>query len=152
MRKPSILLTLLLLTVLLAASCSHRQMPPSEPLAPPPVKEQVWQLVRMQGKAVDTDGKVPTLVFNPEASTASGTAFCNHYSFACSLRANGDHYDLQLTPWGSTKMACPEADMNAEQRYFSLLEKASALRLTASTLTLLRGNRETLYFELRNNP
>lgn len=147
-------LILTLLPMLLAAACSPKQ--PPVPAAPPLEVErgQVWQLVRMQGRPLDRSKKAPTLLFNPAAGTATGTAHCNEYTFHYRLQhprqaPEGDSYDVQLTFWGSGSMECPEGDMNAERRYLGLLGKATSLRLTATAMTLYQKEREILHYELQ---
>ena len=121
-------------------------------------KSQTWQLVAIQGRPIHSATQSPshavTLIFNPEAGTATGQSYCNSYTFRCTLknpeqRLDGDYYELELTPWGSGTLNCPEADKNAEARYLAFLAKATRLRLTATTLTLFRQDKEILHYELR---
>ena len=95
-----------------------------------------------------------SLVINPDAGVATGFAYCNEYTFKLELvlagsQPDGDYYTIHLGLWGSGNLSCPEADMNAEQRYLSLLAKASRLRITATTLTLFQRDKEILHFELK---
>lgn len=119
-----------------------------------PQKEQVWQLVRQQGRPLPARSATITLIVNPEAGIAGGQAPCNPYSFSCTLShplcsSDGDFYDLTLKSLSSGSTLCTEAEMNAEQRYLSALARATRLRLTATTLTLYQKDREILHYELQ---
>lgn len=147
-------LILLLLPWLMVSACSRKQAPVATEPPLTPERGQVWQLVALQGRTLDHNKKAPTLSLNPDTHTASGTAYCNEYTFNYTLShpqqlPEGDCYDLQLTFWGSGTTECPEGDMSAERRYLGLMEKATSLRLTATTLTLFQKNRELMHFELQ---
>lgn len=141
--------------MLIIACSSQRKATPTaanEPLIPQ--KEQVWQLVRLQGRPLPLHSTVTTLTINPEAGTANGHTHCNTYSFSCKIshadsRPDGDWYDLSLKLLGSGNVHCSEAEMNAESRYLATLGKATRMCLTATTLTIYQKDKETLYFELQ---
>ncbi len=114
-------------------------------------KEQVWQLTTMRGKPIKAS---ITISFNTEASTLNGKATCNTYSANCRLNYSssspqGCLYNIAVANLSSGPTLCPEADMNVETRYLSLLAKADALLLTPYNLTLLQNDKEILHFELR---
>ena len=95
-----------------------------------------------------------TLVLNTEAGALNGKAWCNRYfaDFTCRLditSAEGTRYNLKISYLGTDELQCPEVDMDAEARYFSLLAKADACLLTAYSLTFYRGGKEIMYFELQ---
>lgn len=129
------------------ATCSLLLAPDHCPLTTPN-----YQLVRMQGRALERGiGDPPTLRFNPEAGTATGKGFCNQYTFLYSLGKNDPQRQrrtIRLTPWGCGNIECPEGNMNREKRYLSLLERATSLSVTSTTLTLYQRDKEVLYFEL----
>lgn len=117
-------------------------------------KGQVWQLVNLRGKELSRQDGVVTLVFNPEAGTLSGQMPCNRYyaDFThrlLSLSEAGCRYALAIEYLGSGQVACPEADMNAEQRYLALLPRATACVLTPYSLTLFQKDKELMKFELQ---
>ncbi|MBR1550613.1 MAG: META domain-containing protein [Bacteroidales bacterium] len=154
--KQRSLLTLLL--VLLLASCGTGRPAFSSAPAPLPQKEQTWQLVALRGRSLDPAAAAPTLVVNPEAGTLSGFAYCNQYFYQYTLRLetsqpDGDYYALSLRPPTSDlppiKTSCPEGKMNAESRYLLLLDKATRLRVTATTLTFYNKSKEILHFQLQ---
>lgn len=145
---------LALLSVLLPAACSAPRQSAGAPPPLVPQKEQVWQLVRMQGRPLPPRQPQTTLVVNPDAATMGGHTTCNTYSFSCDLGAprqepDADYYNVSLRLIGSGSVRCSEADMNAEDRYLITLGRATTMRLTATTLTLYQKNREILYFELQ---
>lgn len=143
---------LLTLALLLTACKASKTVAPADLLLPQ--KEQTWQLVARQGHPLNRTKAAPSLVINPDAGVATGFAYCNEYTFNLELvpagsQPDGDYYTIHLGLWGSGNLGCPESDMNAEQRYLSLLAKASLLRITATTLTLFQRDKEILHFELK---
>lgn len=149
----SILLSLL--AMLMVSACSSVSSPQTASLPQSTLdKNQTWLLVAIQGRSLDPAKKAPVIIFNPDAATASGVAYCNQYTYKYTLtpvaqQTDGDYYDLHLERWGSGYLECTVADMNAESRYLALLAKATRLRLTAYNLTLFQKNKEILYFELQ---
>ena len=145
-------LLLLILPLALSSCSTSRETFHADQL--PLSKVQTWQLAAIQGRNIDPGDKVPTIVINPEAGTATGHAYCNTYTFRCTLQhpdqqLDGDYYDLELSLWGSGSLGCPETEKNAEARYLSLLAKATRLRLNATNLTLFQKDKEILHFELQ---
>lgn len=117
--------------------------------AVPPAKEQTWQLVEMRGREVPRSSEAITLVLNPEAGTASGQSACNRYHAQLRLRAAADGFDMQLEGIGATRVQCPEAKMNREQRYLALLAKADHLRVAGYELELTQHGKTILKYELQ---
>lgn len=140
--------------VLVLASCGA-----SKPVADTALGEavsfdrhQVWQLVALKGKPVS--GPATTLILNSEAGALNGRSACNRYfaDFTQKLveqTAQGTRYALKISYLGVGETRCPDADMEAEARYLALLPKADACLLTEYTLTLYKGNKEILKFELQ---
>ena len=155
MKYRLIAFVLLVLCVPLAAGCGAQRpvaADMSEALAFD--KGQVWQLVSLRGKGLSRQDGVFTLMFNPEAGTLSGQMPCNGYyaDFShrlLSLSEAGCRYALAIEYLGSGQVACPEADMNAEQRYLALLPRATACVLTPYSLTLFQKDKELMKFELQ---
>ena len=146
----------LLLLLPLAWQCSSvKSAPaPADATALQFDKGQVWQLVSLRDKELPQSGAVVTLVLNPEAGTLNGRTSCNRYfaDFSARLRsqsAEGCRYELKVSYLGHDDVVCPDADMNAEERYFNLLPKADACLLTPYTLTLLQRGKEIMKFELQ---
>ena len=147
--------TLLLLTALLLASCGgSRKAPMGEAEALQFDKEQVWQLVSMRGKELKASDGIVTLMFYPEGKAIRGLIACNRYFADYTLRldkvtSDGTHYDLKMSDLSGGDVQCPEGDMAMQDRYLALLEKADACLLTPYSLTLFRGGKEVLKYELQ---
>lgn len=75
-----------------------------------------------------------TLTFS-EDGKLSGNTSCNRYFGEYQLR--GDR--LSFTPLGTTRMACPEALMNQEQRFLNALQAAERLSIDPTGALLLKG-------------
>ena len=119
-------------------------------------RNQTWQLVSMRGREVKpASGVSPTTIFfNTEAGTYGGHTACNGYggNFSASLisqDAEGDRYKLTLKPGATGSVGCPDAVMNAEERYLALLRKADGMLITAYSLSLTQRGKEILKFELQ---
>jgi heat shock protein HslJ len=77
-----------------------------------------WMLEDLGGAGV-IDNTMTTLEF-PEVGRVAGRGSCNR--FFGSVEVSGE--SLKFGQMGSTRMACPEAVMNQESRYFKALESA----------------------------
>ena len=147
---------LLLVAATVATACGGARKAQTTAADTPlvPQKEQVWQLVRQQGRPLPARSATITLTVNPEAGTAGGQSACNTYSYSCALghpacTPDGDWYDIRLVPIGSGSVECTEAEMNAEARYLATLGRATRMKLTATALTLYQKDKEILHYELQ---
>lgn len=108
-------------------------------------RNEVWQLVKIQNKEIHytNDRQAIILQFNPEAKGISGFSGCNNYfgQYKC------DNTSIFFTDLGSTRMACPDAQMTLENKFLPLLEKVNRYELTRYTLTLYQNERILLVFE-----
>lgn len=123
-------------------------------------KEQVWQLVAMQGKDLSKGGarqksaEEVLLMFHPESGTVRGRVACNRY-FADYKLTNGQSsvegtcYDFNVDYISGGDVQCPEGDMALQERYLSLLHRADACLLTPYVLTIFQKDKEILRFELK---
>jgi putative lipoprotein len=82
-----------------------------------------WVLEDLAGAGV-MDYVRATLEF-PEPGKVAGNGSCNR--FFGSATVTGDR--LTVSPLGATRMACPEAVMNQESRYFQALQGATRFTL-----------------------
>lgn len=146
---------LLLSALLLPIACGTPRGTAAAPTAPALEfdRHQVWLLTTMRGKPVSQSNTI-TLMLNAEAGALNGRAWCNRYfaDFSCRVdapSAEGTRYKINVSYLGTDGLHCPEADMDAEARYFALLAKADACLLTTYSLTLYRGAKEIMYFELQ---
>lgn len=121
-------------------------------------KEQVWQLVAMQGREVDKAHRKPStevlLMFHPESATVRGRVACNRYFADYKLQKGkttdaGTRYVLSVDYISGGDVQCPEGDMAIQDRYLALLDKADACLLTPYVLTLFQKDKEVLRFELQ---
>lgn len=113
-------------------------------------KDQTWQLVKIQGRDIPKNAKSVTLTLNPEAGTLSGQATCNTYSANFVIgnqRPDSEKFQFSISNFQFTDIRCPEADMNAEGRFFAALQKANNILVSENSLTLYRDNKELLHFE-----
>lgn len=114
-------------------------------------KDQVWQLVKIQGRDIPKNTKIVDLTFNPEASSFRGMTACNFYAGTYTLgeASPTDGRRPFSVDIGTGSILCPEADMNAEGRYVLIFQKANYLLVTEHTLILYQNDKEILRFELQ---
>lgn len=150
----NILKTLLpIVLALVAVSCKSNQettRPAENSLLPD--KSQTWQLVALNGREIPRNAKTVTLSFNPEAASFRGTTACNTYAGTYTLGSpspSDGRCSLSISTLESGSLRCPEADINAESRYLSLLQKTNSIFISQHTLTLYQRNKETLRFQLQ---
>ncbi len=77
-----------------------------------------WQLEDLGGAGV-IDNSMATLEF-PESGKVAGLGSCNRYFGSVEIAGES----IKFGQMGSTRMACPEAVMNQESKYFKALEAA----------------------------
>jgi len=109
-----------------------------------------WVLTRLSSMEEAPAEPEVTLVF--EGQRVSGSGGCNRYFAQVQGGAPGD---MTIGPIGSTRRACPEPDMDLEQRYFKLLRGAVKYSFLAGRLVLtVRGDRgfSTLIFVQKDTP
>lgn len=147
--KNIVKLLLPLVVALVAVACATVRVA-AEP--PQLAKEQTWQLVAIQGRAVNRSATPVTIVFNPETGNISGRAACNTYSATYSVASGvaGDKYEwcrLEIGNIGHADMQCPDAEMNAEMRYLALLKKCTLMASPYPQTKLLLGNNDKVLLE-----
>lgn len=92
-----------------------------------------WELASVGGAAAKAGGEAPTLEFD-QAGQASGNGGCNRYSGSFSQGGSA----LSFGPMMSTKRACADADMNAQETAFlSALSSVAGYRVSGGSLELL---------------
>lgn len=101
-----------------------------------------WQLVAIDGQDVAAD-VTTTLTFG-EDGRAGGSGGCNRYTANYVI----DGESLSLGVVVSTRMACPEPNMQHESAYFAALEAASSYALTERQLIIHFGEGQPLVFAL----
>jgi heat shock protein HslJ len=90
-----------------------------------------WMLVSIDGQAVPAGLKPPVVHF--EINSVRGSAGCNRFTAPVKETAPGE---LAIGPAAATKMACPPAEMELEQKFLALFEKASRYTFVAGQLAL----------------
>lgn len=143
---------LLFLAVLLAAACASSSSITHHSSLITLDKEQVWQLVQIQGREIDRSATPVTLIFNPETNTLRGQAACNTYSADYTIgnsTIENNKFQFTILNSQSSNIQCPETEMNAEARYLATLRKCTLLSATSTTLTLGNKNKDLLIFELQ---
>jgi putative lipoprotein len=114
--KPNLILVPLL--ALVASACAGE--PPREPA--PDLADTQWVVEDVGGRGVVD--RVESTLSIEASGRASGTGGCNRYfgdvTFAAGL--------IEFGTIGSTRMACPDAVMDQEQRFFAALASARGYR------------------------
>jgi heat shock protein HslJ len=124
---------------LAAAACTNDNL--LSPSALSTVRGTEWSLVTLNGTAVATTGRKPTLLLGND-NRASGFAGCNQFSGAYSLGSDS----LKFSNMAMTRMFCADtADL--EQGYVAALESIRAYRVSETTLELLDDQRVVAVFE-----
>ena len=143
------------LGVLVACFVLSRAAPGPAPIVPgedwDEIKNIMWKLDSIVNHEADALGRVEvTLQFLEDDSRLGGTAGCNRY-FGNYRRA--DEKTLEMGPFGSTMMACPEDVMDLERLYLQELEKVGRYRLTsAGDLELLNESGDPVLVFVRSEP
>jgi heat shock protein HslJ len=105
-----------------------------------------WRLVDLGGAAVL--GSVDATLEFPEAGKVAGSGSCNRFSG--SVETSGE--TIRVGNLASTRMACVEAVMSQEERYFGALQGAERVTLDGATLFIrTRGMEKPLRF-VRKSP
>jgi heat shock protein HslJ len=100
---------------------------------------------RLSGWSVSSQNPADfTITAEFKDGAISGNAAVNQYNGSYTV---GPEDAFAAGPLMSTKMAGPEADMQAESTYLQLLEAAKSVKLDGSTLTLFdEGGNESLIY------
>ncbi|MBR5783744.1 MAG: META domain-containing protein [Bacteroidales bacterium] len=108
--------------------------------------ETAWGLKSIKTKKVSfgEGSRVVYIHFNPESKIVSGYAGCNRFFGNYEEPTTGK---LVLSHVGSTKMACPEHEMELEDMFLSVLNKVNGYRITEDTLELLHNDDVVMTFE-----
>ncbi|UCG73193.1 MAG: META domain-containing protein [Chromatiales bacterium] len=106
------------LAALMAAACATE--PPTQP--PIDLADTQWMVEDIDGQGVAD--KVESTLSIDASGRASGIGGCNRYF------GDVNHNDgaISFGPLGSTRMACPQAVMDQEQRFFAALEASRTYR------------------------
>jgi putative lipoprotein len=119
---------------LLAAGCASAGPAPPARAALAPLEGTAWLAEDIDGGGV-VDRVQSTLMFDAGQKVA-GRAACNRY-FG-SFQQSGDA--VEIKPGGATRMACPPAVMEQEDRFLAALSAVRRARREGDNLLLLDEN------------
>ena len=131
------LLLSLFLTALVAAGCASSGALGD---APDRAVGPTWQLVTLGNDAPDAEA---TITFGDDGRVF-GTTGCNRYFGSYELASDGA---LALSQVGSTRMACPPAEMAQEARFLDALNGAERVAVTGDRLVLASSGGPQLTFQ-----
>lgn len=101
-----------------------------------------WRIIRLQGD-MPPEGMILTIEFGRDGQVG-GNSGCNRFGGSFTMTGEG----LTLGPLRATRMACPPAQMETEQRVLDLLRKVT--RVTPgenAQLMLMAGDEPALVLE-----
>jgi heat shock protein HslJ len=98
-----------------------------------------WVVEDLDGGGI-IDRSHVTLEFDAESGRVHGLASCNRYNAAFSLTGEG----ISFSGAAATMMACPEALMNQEQKFFRILEGVNRFDIDQTGALLLSGTAGTM--------
>ena len=112
---------------------------------PPELEGVDWRLTELDEKAVaaSADGPGPSLRFDAEKQTVSGSGGCNRLSGSYEAGQGTIHFGKLAM----TMMACPEPGMKQETAFTRALGAARAYRIVDHHLLLLAGERILAKFQ-----
>lgn len=105
-----------------------------------------WRPTEIGGVAVPADSEI-FIQFGDEG-TLQGHGGCN--GFMGSYKLDGD--SIEISPLGATMMACPEAIMERERRFFDALQKSEHFERDGTDLTLSDELRATTAKLVQTDP
>jgi putative lipoprotein len=117
---------------LLLASCAMSNGQDSQPM----LEDSAW-LAEDIDEAGVLDMLQSTLKFDVNLNV-SGNGGCNRYFGSATVRDDG----ITFGPLGSTRMACPQAVMDQEQRFLGALESVRTWRIDAGRDLLYLDNEQ----------
>ncbi len=108
------------------------------------VYDKVWVLTRLNNKKVtyDNNSEKITLIITRENEYASGSAGCNTYVSQVVIKRS----HIMFRSIGSTRMACPDANMQKEKTYLNNLNEIDSYKIIDEDLYLYRNNRPILVY------
>ncbi len=118
---------------------------PSVPEGQQNLEGRTWQLVELDGRAVDEIPglRVPTLLLDEQAGQAAGISGVNRYTTGYTLEESS----LTFGEIASTRMAGPPEAMEFEQAFLNALQETTAWTLREGLLELsTRKGESTLRF------
>jgi heat shock protein HslJ len=105
------------------------------------ITETSWKLVSLHGEQVPMheDQREAHIILKPEGNKVTGSGGCNVLNGTYEL---GDGSSILFSKMATTMMSCP--DMETEQQFLKVFEKAETYRVKGDTLLLNNSNENTL--------
>lgn len=122
----SLIIGFLAVLLLLVLSLSARSDEPGGE-----IRNVTWLAEDIDGRGV-IDNAQTTLTINADGS-ANGLGGCNRFTTSATI----DGSNLSFKPAAATRMMCPPALMDQEQKFFSALERTRSYAIDADTGKLL---------------
>ncbi|WP_457299410.1 META domain-containing protein [Phyllobacterium sp. P5_D12] len=122
----SLIIGFLAVLLLLVLSLSARSDEPGGE-----IRNVTWLAEDIDGRGV-IDNAQTTLTINADGS-ANGSGGCNRFTTSATI----DGSSLSFKPAAATRMMCPPALMDQEQKFFSALERTRSYAIDADTGKLL---------------
>jgi heat shock protein HslJ/uncharacterized lipoprotein YbaY len=98
-----------------------------------------WVVEDLDGGGIIDRSRI-SIEFDTESGRVHGLASCNRYNAAFSLTGEG----ISFSGAAATMMACPEALMNQEQKFFRILEGVNRFDIDQTGALLLSGTAGTM--------
>ena len=95
-----------------------------------PLSGTIWRVVAVEGEP--TAAEIETTLDIDAEGAVAGIGGCNRYSATTQISDGG----IAMGGIGATRMACDEATMAQETRFFAALERVAGFMLTADGLEL----------------
>jgi len=122
----SLIIGFLAVLVLLVLSLSARSDEPGGE-----IRNVTWLAEDIDGRGV-IDNAQTTLTIDADGS-ANGSGGCNRFTTSATIAGS----NLSFKPAAATRMMCPPALMDQEQKFFSALERTRSYAIDADTGKLL---------------
>lgn len=100
------------------------------------LRDTRWALETLGGAPVSEAGRTVQLVLASSSQQLSGHAGCNRLRGRYTQRGT----QLALKPLATTRMACPPAQMELEERFLQTLGRIDSYRVEEKGLSLMQGD------------
>lgn len=149
-----------LLGLLVAAGCARTVTviaPPAQPegtvMMHRPiyeVEDVTWVLFELEGQRIELTGdpRRPALRFDSANLRVSGSGGVNLFQGSYNML----HYQVQIAPMSSTRMAGPEEKMELERRFFAVLGRVTTWTRKGDLLALGEGAQSLALFTRQTEP
>ncbi|WP_242916953.1 META domain-containing protein [Pontibacter liquoris] len=132
--------------LLLAGGCTVK--PVNADAEAETIRDAYWMLLSVEGMSPQAPNNTHTayIRFEENENDVHGFAGCN--KFTGKYKADEDTHKLQLSALSSTKMMCP--DMDLENKLLQELQRVDTYSLAGDILTLYAGGKAVAMFRTGN--